>query len=93
MPLIKKNDSEGPRRARQVGELTMIPIYLVGGVLIGFWFGGWCDAKFGTAPYAKVVLMLLGALGGMRESWRIVRQISASENGACGKSGEDKKSR
>lgn len=80
MPLIRKNESEGPLRARQIGELTMIPVYLGGGLLIGFWMGGWCDDKFGTEPRIRVVLMILGALTGMRESWRIVRQISASED-------------
>lgn len=78
--MIKKNDSETPERARQIGELTMIPFYLAGGVGVGFWLGGWCDKKFGTEPYIRVILMLLGALTGMRESWRIIRQISESEN-------------
>lgn len=68
------------KAARQVGELTMIPVYLAGGVAIGFWAGGWLDGKFGTEPRIRVVLMLLGAAVGMRESWRIVRQISAAEN-------------
>ncbi len=66
-------------RARQVGELTMIPFYLAGGLLVGYWMGGWCDSKFGTAPYIRVALMVLGMLSAMRESWRMIRQISETE--------------
>lgn len=58
----------------------MIPFYLVGGVGVGFWMGGWFDAKFGTEPRIRVVLMILGAFAGMRSSWQIIRRISASED-------------
>jgi ATP synthase protein I len=78
-PLIKKKDPDTAFRARQIGELTMIPIYLVGGPLIGFAMGSWIDKKFGSAPYGQVVLIILGLMAAAREAWRIIRQISDSE--------------
>ena len=79
MPLIKKNDSKTPLRFRQIGELTMVPFYLAGGPLVGWWIGGWTDQKFGTGPYLRAGLMVLGLLAGARETWRIVRQVSENE--------------
>jgi len=77
--LIKKKDPDTAFRARQIGELTMIPIYLVGGPLIGFAIGSWIDKKFGSEPYAQAVFIILGLVTAMRETWRIIRQASDSE--------------
>jgi len=79
--LTKKNNSYVYSKARQIGELTMIPFYLMGGLLLGFWMGGWIDQRFDTDPYLRAVFMVLGLISGARESWRIVRQFAESESG------------
>jgi len=66
-------------KARQVAELTMIPFYLVGGPLVGFWIGGWIDQRFATTPHFKTIFVILGAISGMRESWRAVSQMSKEQ--------------
>lgn len=66
-------------KTRQIAELTMIPFYLVGGPLVGFWIGGWIDQYFATNPYFRAVFIILGVISGMRESWRIVRQVSENQ--------------
>lgn len=58
----------------------MIPFYLAGGIGVGFWMGGWIDRRLDTEPYLRVILMMLGAFAGMRETWRIIRRISKSED-------------
>ena len=50
--------------------------------------GGWADHRLDTQPYLRVILMLLGAITGMRETWRIIRQISATEGDASPKSSQ-----
>ncbi len=57
----------------------MIPIYLVGGPLIGFAMGSWIDKKFGSEPYAQAAFIFLGLVTAVREVWRIIRQVSESE--------------
>ncbi len=78
-PLIKKKDPDTAFRARQIGELTLIPIYLVGGPLIGFVMGSWIDKKFGSEPYAQAAFIILGLVTSMREVWRIIRQAAGIE--------------
>jgi len=67
-------------KVRQVCELTMTPFYLVGGVVVGYWIGGWIDQQFRIAPYFQVSFMVLGLFSGMWESWRVIYRFSESQN-------------
>ncbi len=60
----------------------MIPMYLAGGPLIGYWMGTWLNNKFGTGPYVRAGLMVLGLIAAGREAWRIIREISSSDKQA-----------
>lgn len=65
-------------KAIQVAELATIPFYLVGGPLVGFWIGGWIDGYFVTSPNFRIICIILGAFSGMRETWRVIRQVAES---------------
>jgi F0F1-type ATP synthase assembly protein I len=78
--LTEKNDTNSFLTARQIGELSMIPFYLVGGPLVGLWMGGWLDRYFHAAPYFRGGFIVLGLMSGMRESWQVIRQISESQS-------------
>ncbi|CAK0764907.1 conserved hypothetical protein [Gammaproteobacteria bacterium] len=67
-------------RSRQIGELAMIPFYLVGGPLIGLWIGSWSDQYFDTVPYLRIIFIMLGFINGARESWRVVIRISEAQD-------------
>ncbi|CAK0750308.1 ATP synthase protein I [Gammaproteobacteria bacterium] len=58
----------------------MIPFYIGGGLLLGFWMGGWADRWLGTTPYLSAVFMVLGLISGGRESWQIANRFAKSQD-------------
>lgn len=76
----KKGRSEFLQIAWQVGILTTVPFILVAGPLIGFWAGDWFDRRYHSEPYGKLVLILFGLMGSVREIIRIVARVLKAQN-------------
>lgn len=54
--------------------MTTIPMILVAGPLVGFWIGQWGDELFGTDPWGKVVVSLLGFVASGKQVVTIIQQ-------------------
>lgn len=67
---------------RQLCELMTIPFHLMGSVMAGYWVGGWIDQQFRIDSCCQVSLMILGLLGGLWESGRVIYRISEKQNKA-----------
>lgn len=65
-----------PERFRKWGSLAGIGPLLVASVVAGLLLGRWIDQKIGTAPWLMVAGLLLGAVGGFVELFRIVADSS-----------------
>jgi F0F1-type ATP synthase assembly protein I len=74
--LIEEKNKKTLLNVRLIGELGMIPFYLVGGPVVGLWIGDWVDLTFGIAPYCRVIFVTLGMISGMRECWRVILRIA-----------------
>jgi len=64
---------------RQVSLLTAIPILLVLGPIIGWWFGSFLDRRWGTAPYLMIVFIVLGFVASGRETWKLIKLASGPD--------------
>jgi ATP synthase protein I len=71
---VKKNGKEVLRQFRQIGILTLVPLILPLGPMIGYFIGHWIDLKFGISPYATFIFMTLGIVASVKEVIRMVRQ-------------------
>ena len=59
---------------RQVGMVTTIPMIFAAGPLVGYWIGQWGDSHFGTDPWGKVVVSLLGFGASLKQVITIIRR-------------------
>lgn len=76
----KGNRAERPaQNLRNIGRMTMIPMVMVAGLLVGCFFGIWVDRTFGWDPWGKLSLSLLGVIAGFRQTVRLIQQ-SMKEN-------------
>ena len=64
---------------RQVGVVTTIPMILVAGPLVGYGIGTWLDRHFGTDPWGKVVVLLLGFGASLKQVVSIIRNLIKEE--------------
>ncbi len=62
------------RLLRQVGILTVIPLLLVAGPLLGYTLGRFVDAKLESAPWGLIVGILLGFVASVRETASLIRK-------------------
>ncbi len=60
---------------KQVAAASTVPLILVGGPLLGFFFGDWIDHRFLTAPYGKLIFICVGIAASIREIVQIIRKI------------------
>ena len=65
---------------KQLGALTVIPIVLLVGPLVGFFIGGWIDQKFRLYPWFTVLFLILGFVASGREVTRLLKQVLRDEN-------------
>ncbi len=72
---MNKDKSELFKSINQAGMLSSIPFLLAGGPLLGFWLGSWIDGRWGTEPYAKFILMILGFIGASLEVIRLINEV------------------
>jgi len=73
----KQNENEPPFRGlRQVSLLTTIPMVMVGGLLVGYFFGNWIDRFFKCSPWGKVTLSILGIIAGFKQTIRLIQEAT-----------------
>ncbi len=68
---------------RDIGILTMIPMVLVAGLIVGYLFGSWVDKTFGLNPWGKVVLSVLGIIAGVKQTIRLIRETTKENGGSA----------
>ena len=61
---------------RQVGLLTTIPMVLLAGLLVGFFFGSLVDRSFNTNPWGKVVLSALGIIASIKQTIGLIQDAT-----------------
>ena len=74
--MVKNGDDDKFRFVHQVGLLTMIPVMLLSGPLIGFLVGNYIDKRFGTAPWFMVLFVCLGFVASIRQTIAIIKKAS-----------------
>jgi len=62
-------------QVKQLGVLTTIPIILLAGPAIGFFFGGWLDQKARLYPWFTISFLFLGFVASGREIARLLKQV------------------
>jgi F0F1-type ATP synthase assembly protein I len=73
-------DTDRYRGLKQVSLLTAIPVLLVIGPIIGWWFGSFLDRRWGTSPYLMMVFIVLGFVASGRETWKLIKLASGPDN-------------
>ena len=59
---------------RQIGVVTTIPMILVAGPLVGYWIGQWGDSRFGTDPWGKTIVALLGFVASLKQVITVIQR-------------------
>jgi len=63
---------------RQTGVAYRVLVDMIAGLLLGGFLGYWLDRWLGWAPYALVIGLILGFIGGVNNAWRAIREYSAA---------------
>ena len=75
-----KPDNQKYKLARQMGLAITIPMVLASGPLIGWFIGTWLDKKLGTTPWIFIILLILGVVASVRETIKIIKEISDEDS-------------
>lgn len=51
----------------------------VAGPIIGYWIGQWADNRFGTDPWGKVLVSLLGFVASLKQVVSVIRRSVKEE--------------
>jgi F0F1-type ATP synthase assembly protein I len=73
--MADKND-EKSQLIRQIGLLTVIPILLAVGPLVGMFIGKLLDQWLNTEPYLMYLFIVLGFVASGKEVYRLVKRAS-----------------
>ncbi|MCK4857748.1 MAG: AtpZ/AtpI family protein [candidate division Zixibacteria bacterium] len=73
--MTEKKD-EKSELIRQVGLLTVIPILLAVGPLVGMLIGNLLDGWLGTEPYLMWVFIVLGFVAAGQETYKLIKKVS-----------------
>lgn len=65
---------------RQIGLVTTIPMIFAAGPLVGYWIGSWVDGRFGTDPWGKVIVSLLGFVASLKQVVTIIQRSDQEES-------------
>lgn len=65
---------------RNVGILVTIPMVFVAGPLVGFFIGTWMDQKWGTEPWGKTMLILLGFVASVKQVIEFLKSATKETN-------------
>src|SRR3989338_10178870 len=75
-----KNDEKFDPRIRNVGILITIPMVFAAGPIVGFLIGYWLDQKFGSDPWGKTILSLLGFVASIRQVVELIKDATKDTN-------------
>lgn len=67
-------EEKSQKRIQIILSYATLPFVLGVPPIIGWYIGSWLDTYFGISPYAKYVLLALGAAGGIREAYRMIKK-------------------
>lgn len=56
-----------------------VPFLLVVAPTCGFFIGFWLDKYFNTKPYLTYIFLVLGIVAGIREFYRLVKELGDSD--------------
>ena len=59
---------------RQIGIVTTIPMIFAAGPLVGYGIGYFVDQRFGTDPWGKMIVSLLGFAASIKQVVRVIRR-------------------
>ena len=77
----KQENNQRPLRGlRNIGLLTMIPMVMVAGLIVGYIFGNLLDHYFKTEPWGKVILSILGVVAGIKQTIELIKDVSKENN-------------
>ncbi len=62
-------------QVKQLGVLTVVPVILLVGPLVGYYIGGWIDQRFRLYPWFTILFLILGFVAAGREIVRLLRQV------------------
>ncbi len=65
---------------KQVGVLTTVPLILLVGPVIGFFFGSWIDRKWHIFPWVTIIMVGLGFMASGREVARLIKSITTPDS-------------
>ena len=68
------------KKARSIGYLSMIPILIGAGPIIGLLIGKWLDGKFDSSPWLTIIFMILGFVAAIRETMRLIKRSKQDIN-------------
>lgn len=67
-------EEENRKRMQVTISYMTLPFVLGIPPIVGWYLGSWLDRHFETAPYGMYTLLVLGLMGGARESYRIIKK-------------------
>jgi MFS family permease len=73
MTLIKERKTNLYKWVKIGGILSFIPFILAAGPLGGYIVGGFLEKRFGWPSYTSAITIVLGFLGSIRETVRIIK--------------------
>jgi F0F1-type ATP synthase assembly protein I len=66
-------------QVKQLGVVTVIPVILLVGPLVGYFIGGWIDRRFQLYPWFTVIFIILGFVAAGREISRLLKQVLSDD--------------
>ncbi|MBI4388121.1 MAG: AtpZ/AtpI family protein [Candidatus Omnitrophica bacterium] len=80
--MTKQEKKENPLAGlRVIGTVTMIPMVMVAGLMVGYFFGSWVDKTWQTGYWGKIILSFLGVVAGFKQTVRLIREVMKENNG------------
>jgi len=67
------------KRIKIAGMISYIPIILITGPLMGYFFGDYLEKKYGWASYITLIAIGMGFLTSIIETIRIIKIVSRIE--------------
>ncbi|PJA29149.1 MAG: hypothetical protein CO189_03220 [candidate division Zixibacteria bacterium CG_4_9_14_3_um_filter_46_8] len=55
--------------------VTLIPMLMAVGPLIGYLIGSYLDKKLGTAPYLMIVMIIFGFVASGKEIYNMIKRL------------------
>jgi ATP synthase protein I len=77
---LAKKEEDKYYQLRQIGYLTVIPILLAVGPILGYFIGNFLDKKLRTQPYLMIVFIVLGFVASGREVYQLIKKAYKENN-------------